>query len=98
LKGKIAVAEKVAEKAALPRPAVTQTVTQADRQHARRIEELRAALEETMRVVAKLTAFGFEATKVNPKQLEAAVQKAVEEVGRAIAAGADIRRKEFDAL
>ncbi len=51
-----------------------------------------------MRVMAKVTAFGFEATKVNPKQLEAAVQKAVEEIGRSIASASEIRRKEFEQI
>ena len=37
-------------------------------------------------------------TEVNPKQLEDAVKKAVEEIGLQIGAATEIRRKEFDAL
>lgn len=62
------------------------------------IEQMRAEVEDAMKVIAKITAFGFEQTKVNPKQLEQAVEKAVEELGRSIAAASDIRRKEFDQL
>ena len=62
------------------------------------LTHLRAALEDAMKVIARVTAFGFEATKINPKQLEAAVQKAVEEVGRQISLAGDVRRKEFEQL
>ena len=51
-----------------------------------------------MKVTAKITAFGFEQTKVNPKQLEQAVQKAVEEIGQKIAVASEIRRREFEQL
>lgn len=64
----------------------------------RQILTLRSALEDVMKVIAKITAFGFEQTKINPKQLEQAVQKAVEDLGRSIAAASEVRRKEFDQL
>jgi energy-coupling factor transporter ATP-binding protein EcfA2 len=62
------------------------------------IEQMRAEVEAAMKVIARVTAFGFEQTKINPKQLEQAIEKAVEEIGRSIAAASDIRRKEFDQL
>lgn len=64
----------------------------------RAIEQLRATVEEIMRFTAKVTAFGFEQTKINPKQLEQAVLKAVEEVGKQVAAASEVRSREFDAL
>ena len=59
---------------------------------------MRAELEAAMKVIAKVTAFGFEQTKINPKQLEQAIEKAIDEIGRSISAASDIRRKEFDQL
>jgi hypothetical protein len=67
-------------------------------QQARTIQQLRAGMEQIMRVMAKVTAFGFEATKVNPKQLEAAVQAAMEHIAHSIASASEIRRKEFEQL
>lgn len=95
------------------KPAPAPVVTAADRKIAakaagasmatlgnqhRIIERMRAEIEAAMKIVARVTAFGFEQTKVNPKQLEQAVQKAIEEIGRSIASATDIRRKEFDQL
>ena len=62
------------------------------------IERMRAEVEAAMKVIARITAFGFEQTKINPKQLEQAIAKAVEDIGRSIATASDIRRREFDQL
>lgn len=96
LKTKLHGVEKAASHIKPAQP--VSTYSKPDPQQARTILQMRAALEETMRIVAKVTAFGFEQTKVNPKQLEDAVKKAVEEIGRSIANAGDIRRKEFEKL
>ena len=94
LKQQLKAAEKAKPASAAPDPDQARTIRQQDAA----LTQLRAAVEEMMRIIAKVTAFGFEATKVNPKQLEDAVKKAVEEIGRSIGAASEIRRKEFEQL
>jgi hypothetical protein len=94
LKQQLKAAEKAKPASVAPDPDQARTIRQQDAA----LTHLRAAVEEMMRIIAKVTAFGFEATKVNPKQLEDAVKKAVEEIGRSIGAASEIRRKEFEQL
>jgi hypothetical protein len=72
--------------------------SKSDPQQARTIQQLSGGMEQIMRVMAKVTAFGFEQTKVNPKQLEAAVKLAVEDIAHSIATASEIRRKEFEQI
>jgi signal transduction histidine kinase len=96
LKTKLSAADRASAQSALSKPDPEQAKQLVHTIH--RNGELTAALENAMRVIAKITAFGFEQSKVNPKQLEIAVQKAVEEVGQRIAAASAIRHKEFEQL
>lgn len=87
--------KQLTQRPAQPKVSVQEKTNPAQQQI---IVALKGALEAAMKVIAKITAFGFEQTKVNPKQLEQAVQKAVDEIGRQIAVGSDIQRKEFEQL
>lgn len=82
---------KIAAKAA------TASVSILNQQNAM-IARMRAEVEQAMKVIARVTAFGFEATKVNPKEVERAVQVAVEQIGQKVAKAADVRRAEFEKL
>jgi uncharacterized protein len=93
LKGEISALQRNNGKTQQPAASVRATAVEL-----RAIEQLRAIVEDIMRFTAKITAFGFEQTKINPKQLEQAVQKAVEEVGKQVATASEVRNRDFDAL
>jgi hypothetical protein len=90
LKHKLSAAEKT-------KPAQVQ-VSKADPTQARAIQQLRAALEDVMRVLAKITMKGFEGDAVKTEDIEAALKKAAVEIGRLAASKITAQQKEFDAL
>ncbi|HLZ49255.1 MAG TPA: DUF87 domain-containing protein [Candidatus Acidoferrum sp.] len=90
LKSKLSLAEKA-------KPATVQTV-KADPGQARTILHLRSALEDVMRVLAKVTMKGFEGDAIKTEEIEAALKKAAVEIGRLAAAKLTANQREFDVL
>jgi hypothetical protein len=90
LKSKLSLSEK-----AKPAPV---TIAKADPAQARTIQQLRSALEDVMRVLAKVTMKGFEGDALKTEEIETALKKAAVEIGRLAAAKLTAQQKEFDAL
>ena len=87
---------KTAQKAA---PAnVAATKAKADPQQARVIQQLRTALEDAVKIIAKINAVGFEGAEVKPEEISAAIEKAAAEVGRLAGQKIAGKRRELETL
>jgi hypothetical protein len=90
---------KAAEKA---QPAAAAPATKADphqaRADARTIRELRALLEDAMKITAKINAIGFEGADVKPEEISAAIEKAAAEVGKIAGQKIAMKRRELESL
>jgi hypothetical protein len=67
----------------------------ADASQSRATRVMQAALEDVVKIVAKITAFGFDGTKINPKQVEQAVRSAVSEIEKAVVRVARQQQEQF---
>lgn len=86
---------KAAERA---QPAAPSPNVRADPALARTITRLRAAMEDAMKIIAKITAHGFDGANLDQAQITAAVNKAADEIARLAARAVDARKREFDQL
>jgi hypothetical protein len=93
LKTQLKAAERAQPSAAAPAPA-----TKADPQQARTIRELRALLEDAMKITAKINAIGFEGADVKPEEISAAIEKAAAEVGKIAGQKIQMKRRELESL
>lgn len=94
LKGKLAKAEN-----AQPAPSSPgKTVVKADPQQTRTIQQLRTALEDAVKIIAKINAVGFEGAEVKPEEISAAIEKAAAEVGKIAGQKIAFKRRELEAL
>lgn len=99
LKHRLTVAEKLVGKP------VTKEIAKADPLQARVIrdqdqviKQFRALLEDAMKIIAKINAIGFDAASVNAEEVNAALKKAADEVGRMARQKLEGRALEFERL
>jgi hypothetical protein len=64
----------------------------------RQVKALRAALEQAMKVAAKINAHGFDAAGIDPAMVEKAVRSAADQIVKAAEAKLAARKAEFDRL
>ena len=96
LRMKVKAAERAQASAA---PATAgKTVIKADPQQARTIQQLRTALEDAVKIIAKINAIGFEGTDVKPEEISAAIEKAATEVGKLAGQKIAMKRRELEKL
>ena len=62
------------------------------------IANLRAALGEAMKIIAKIKALGFEGSNVDQARVTAAIEKASAEISRLAAKAIESRQRQFDQL
>lgn len=90
---------KAAERAQPAPPSPGKTVsTKVDPQQARTIQQLRTALEDAVKIIAKINAIGFEGVDVKPEEIAAAIEKAAAEVGRIAGQKILTKRRELERL
>jgi hypothetical protein len=97
LKTQLKAAEKAQPAATAPAPA-TKADPQQARADARTIRELRALLEDAMKITAKINAIGFEGADVKPEEISAAIEKAAAEVGKIAGQKIAMKRRELESL
>src|ERR1019366_152169 len=95
LQTKLKAAEKAQPAAAAPS---TKPDPQQARADARTIRELRALLEDAMKITAKINAIGFEGADVKPEEISAAIEKAAAEVGKIAGQKIAMKRRELESL
>jgi uncharacterized protein len=89
---------KAAERAQPAAPASPgKTVIKADPQQTT-IQQLRTALEDAVKIIAKINAIGFEGADVKPEEISAAIEKAAAEVGKIAGQKIAMKRRELENL
>jgi len=99
LRTKLATAEKVkpAQPVSTHSKADPQLKLQAQ-QSSRAIQQLKSVMEESMRILTKITLKGFDAEPIKTEEMEAALKKAAQEIGKLAAARIQAKQLEFDGL
>lgn len=95
LKRKIAELQK---QVATHKPPAAKEATRADPQQSRTIQQLRSAIGEAMKIIAKINAIGFEGVGIDPAQITQAVEKAAAEIQRLATRAVESRQSEFERL
>lgn len=93
LKSELTVARKLQ-----PAAAISKEDPQAARASARTIRELRTAIEDAMKIITKINAIGFEGVNISTEEMQEALKKAADEIGRIARQKIEQRQRDLERL